>query len=261
MLRASSDTSDGAVQVHQVSPMQGLLDNCRSLSPYLDGQSLLNPKFNEGELWISSCEEESESIQVLYDSIRQAYPDAGRVYWATRTWDLLCWQPLAVAFVAVYQSGVAPSFENFYQRASSCLISGFQIQTQTLHHGNVESLIQSVSINLENLFSKYRKRLNQITRCSANFSNQLLADNLLGNMINVQRMSPSTASETLLAQLQFWIEGLKLPDSILNTIVSNPDEPIVRIRRSCCLADRVDGGALCSDCPRLQSNKTQQKKT
>ncbi|MFC0058747.1 siderophore ferric iron reductase [Vibrio inusitatus] len=240
--------------------MQGLLDNCRALSPYLDGQSLLEPKFAKGELWISSCGDELESIQFLYDSIRQAYPDAGRVYWATRTWDLLCWQPLAIAFVAVYQSGVAPSFEHFYQKASSCLITGFQIQTQTLQHDNVESLISRVSINLEALFSDYRKRLNEVTRCSTNFSNQLLADNLLGNLINLQRMSPSTASATLLEQLRFWIEGLKLPNSIWNTIVSSANEPIVRVRRSCCLADRVEGGALCSDCPRLQSNKTLQKK-
>ncbi|MFC0172249.1 siderophore ferric iron reductase [Vibrio comitans] len=240
--------------------MQGLLDNCRTLSPYLDGQSHRNPKFAEGELWISSSEDELESLQYLYDSIRQAYPDAGRVYWATRTWDLLCWQPLAIAFVAVYQSGVAPSFDSFHQRVSPCLISGFQFQTQILQYDNIESLILRVSTDLEALFSQYRKRLNDITRCSENFSNQLLADNLLGNLINLQRLSPSTASATLLEQLQFWIEGLKLPTSIWNTIVSSPNEPIVRVRRSCCLADRVEGGALCSDCPRLQSNKTQQKK-
>ncbi|MEF1192735.1 siderophore ferric iron reductase, partial [Vibrio parahaemolyticus] len=41
-------------------------------------------------------------VQELYRQLSETYPESGRAYWLTRTWDLLCWQPIYVALVSIY---------------------------------------------------------------------------------------------------------------------------------------------------------------
>ncbi|MGL4828181.1 MAG: siderophore ferric iron reductase, partial [Vibrio sp.] len=99
-----------------------LFEKSRKVTPYLNGQLSSNSVQQEPIIqWDHFC---SEHIQTLYRNLQDAHPEAGPAYWLTRTWTLLCWQPIYLAFVAIYACHGLPQLSSIAQYVQTHFISG-----------------------------------------------------------------------------------------------------------------------------------------
>ncbi len=95
----------------------------RSVTPYLDGFIESNPNNLRDAT-------DSRALQVLYSQLANNHPEAGQAYWLTRTWDLLCWQPVFVSFIAIYGQKSLPDLTRMAQYQKECFKALVDVSTQ-----------------------------------------------------------------------------------------------------------------------------------
>jgi siderophore ferric iron reductase len=104
-----------------------LFQSSKQVTPYLSGQ--LAADNGEG---IHISRQNSDAIQQLYWQLSESSKEAGSAYWLTRTWDLLCWQPIYIAFISVYQLKAIPDIKNVSQSINRDLFLGLHFIHQIL---------------------------------------------------------------------------------------------------------------------------------
>jgi len=223
----------------------------KQVTPYLSGQLTAD---NVTGIHISR--NNSEAIQQLYQQLSRSSPEAGNAYWLTRTWDLLCWQPVYIAFIAVYQLKAIPDIKNLSQSIQTGFISGFSFHTSVLTFGSNAELIALSGAQLTALFTAYREDVAEWTRIRPGFTKHLIADGLLNCIIKLQTHDPELSNDYLLAQAALWLDAFELPRKHLSGLsVELTTNKLQLIRTSCCLVYKCEGRDLCADCPRLPGNK------
>jgi len=228
-----------------------LFQSSKQVTPYLSGQ--LAADNGEG---IHISRQNSGVIQQLYWQLSESSKEAGSAYWLTRTWDLLCWQPIYIAFISVYKLKAIPDIKNVSQSIQSGFISGFTFHTSDLIFGSNEELISSIGLQLSALFESYREELSQWTRIRPGFTKHLIADGLLNCIIKLQAQAPALSNAYFLTQAKLWLAAFELPDKHLSGLqVDLTTNKLKLIRTSCCLVYKCEGRNLCADCPRHPSNK------
>ena len=228
---------------------------CLGVSAYLSGSLNTADAPEKQTLLLNGKAQDADSIAYLYDSLKNAFPDAGQAYWVTRSWDLLCWQPLAIAFIAVYQCQQAPSFIGFTQQVSAQMVSGFSFSGNELLVGEEKKLIQQVGKQLKPLFESYQFHLNERLRCRPGFAKRLLADNLMAQLVALQKHKPKMDNALIIEHAQCWFEVLALDKRLIASLYEH-ENSIELKRSSCCLAYKVPAGKLCDNCPKqLQKSK------
>ena len=228
-----------------------LFESSKQVTPYLSGQ--LAADNGEG---IHISRHHSETIQQLYQQLSLSSAEAGRAYWLTRTWDLLCWQPIYIAFISVYKLNAIPDIKNINQSMHPGFISGYRFHTSELIFGSNDELIAVVGLQLTALFESYRQAISQWTRIRPGFTKHLIADGLLNCIIKMQAYAPALSNTYLLGQAKLWLDAFQLPDKHLSGLQVDPSTNALKlIRTSCCLVYKCESRTLCSDCPRLPDNK------
>lgn len=228
-----------------------LFELSRKVTPYLDGQ--LGDFDTDG---IHLSKSNSQTIQQLYVQLSEDSPEAGSAYWLTRTWDLLCWQPVYIAFISVYGLKKIPDIQGMTQFAHPCFISGFRFNNSNIQTGTDEELIGLACTQLKTLFERYREDISHWTRIRPGFTNHLLADGLLNCLLKLQYHAPYLGHADLLYQARIWFSALQLPDKQMNNLYVDPETGKINlVRTSCCLVYKCTKRSLCNDCPRLVSNK------
>ncbi len=227
-----------------------LFVHARNITPYLDGNLV------EHESSCLSHGESLKSIESLYTQIANRHPEAGQAYWLTRTWDLLCWQPVFVSFIAIYTQRALPDVATISQKQQHCFISGFSFMDHEWTHASRSDLIKIAGDQLSQLFENYRDAINQWGRIRPGFTNHLLADQLLSCLVRLQELRPSYSNGAILQQAKLWLDAFNLPHKhISSLIVDVATDRLKVVRTSCCLVYKCDGRPLCANCPRLESNK------
>lgn len=231
---------------------QSIFDYSTQVSSYLSGSFGPLPKACIRGNSIHSAEE----IKRLYFCIAETHPEAGNSYWLTRTWDLLCWQPVYLAFISIYGLKSLPDFNHFAQYSKHNFIAGYRFSSPNHVHGEVEQLIPQAAEQLTTLFDDYRQQINHWTRIRPGFTNHLLADLLLRCLTLLQEHEPSLDNQYILDQAKRWLSAFGLPDKHLASLQVNMDSGKLKlVRMSCCLVYKCHSGNLCDDCPRHKSNK------
>ncbi|MGL6260416.1 siderophore ferric iron reductase [Vibrio sp. WXL210] len=222
----------------------------KEVSPYLEGH--LNP---DSEYPIKLEVDFSPQLDELYHSIAGETPEAGAAYWMTRTWDLLAWQPIYVAFISIYALKTKPVFSDMSQKICGNFVAGFEFSTTKHTQDEVPALITSSGKELIELFEHYRNTMNKCIRIRPGFVKHLLADLVLSCIIKLQHYSPALTHQYLLGQAQLWFKALELPQRPISGLYVNSETGKTElIRTSCCLVYKCKEGNLCTDCPRRKND-------
>ncbi|MCG7497985.1 siderophore ferric iron reductase [Vibrio sp. Of7-15] len=236
--------------------IEQLFDYSKQVTPYLDGRvgSIPDDATEQGVIHIDhKC---SSHIQKLYDQLAQNTPESGSAYWLTRTWDLLCWQPVYVSFVSIYACKGLPDIKRMGQYTHPDFISGFQFESAQHHRGSAAELIQLAGLQLQELFEFYRAEMNDWTRIRPGFTKHLLADSILGCIVKLQTFMPKLSNEYLQDQAKQWFDACNLPVKLLSSLQVDIETDKLRlIRTSCCLVYKCEGRKWCTTCPRNPENK------
>lgn len=232
-----------------------LFKSSKQVTPYLSGQLAVDDGAGIN-ITRHNSSHNSEAIQQLYQQLSQSSPEGGNAYWLTRTWDLLCWQPIYIAFISVYKLNALPDIQNVSQSLHPGFISGYTFHTSALIFGSNDELITAVGLQLTALFDSYRQAVSQWTRIRPGFTKHLIADGLLNCIIKMQAYAPTLSNGYLLGQAKLWLDAFQLPEKHLSGLHVDPSTNTLKlIRTSCCLVYKCAGRKLCSDCPRLPENK------
>ncbi|MDD9180438.1 MULTISPECIES: siderophore ferric iron reductase [Aliivibrio] len=227
----------------------------KQITPYLSGQ--LSPLATmDDEYSIHISRDNSNVIQALYERLSQDSEEGGNAYWLTRTWDLLCWQPIYISFISVYQLHAIPDIQNMSQLVQSNFISGFIFHHSELTFGSPEEIVPVAASQLMRLFDSYREEISPWTRIRPGFTNHLLADGLLNCILKLQMLQPELSNGYLMAQAELWLNAFNLPNKHLSSLkVDLVSNQLKLVRTSCCLVYKCNGRKLCDDCPRHPDNK------
>ncbi|EGQ7755852.1 siderophore ferric iron reductase [Vibrio vulnificus] len=231
---------------------QLIFTHSKQVSPYLKGSFGELPK----ACILVGNPNSTAIIQSIYHQLAQANPEAGSGYWLTRTWDLLCWQPIYLSFLSIYGLKSLPDFANFAQFQHRGFIAGYRFASEMHWHGEPEVLVPRAGEQLLRLFEQYRQQINHWTRIRPGFTNHLLADLILSCLIKLQSMRPELDNSYIEQQAKLWLDAFHLSDKHLASLIKEDTESgLKHIRMSCCLAYKCRNGTLCLDCPRLSTNK------
>tara|TARA_Y100001956_G_scaffold61135_1_gene60892 strand:- start:331 stop:1062 length:732 start_codon:yes stop_codon:yes gene_type:complete len=233
-----------------------LFKHAKQVTPYLDGKLASLPDNLTSEHLIHIDHTCSEQIRQLYACLEKSHPEAGSAYWLTRTWTLLCWQPIYVAFISVYACQGIPDLRSIAQKIQPSFVSGFQFVDTTHQHGTIDELIELAGEDLTELFDYYRQEMNLWTRIRPGFTKHLIADGILGCIVKLSQFAPHLSHEYLKHQASQWLEACNLPTKLVNTLhLDEATSSLKLVRTSCCLVYKCDGRELCNDCPRHPDNK------
>ncbi|WP_087018352.1 siderophore ferric iron reductase [Thaumasiovibrio subtropicus] len=228
-----------------------LFEHSQQVSPFLVGSI--------GHMPAESLQlgaNDGEKIKQLYQNIAKANPEAGSAYWLTRTWDLLCWQPVYVAFLSIYGFKTLPDIARMGQSISLDGVAGFQFSDRTHTHGDEETLIPQAGEGLRRLFEHYREAVSEWTRIRPGFTRHLFADLILASLVKLQQFLPHIPSLYLREQGRLWLDACQLPMKLLDSLRVDPrTDRLSLVRTSCCLVYKCEGQALCLDCPRHPQNR------
>lgn len=198
----------------------------------------------------------SSDIKVLYDSIATVSPEAKQAYWLTRTWGLLCWQPLYLSFISIYACHGLPKIKDMTQDLREQFIAGYQFNDEEVRVDERNELIQVATTELHLLFDFYREEIGEWARIRPGFTNHLFADAILSCIVQFQQFQPEIQNSYFLEQAETWILAAGLPQNSLQGLTVNPEtNKLHLVRTSCCLVYKCTGRKLCSDCPKLPENR------
>lgn len=246
-----------------------MFELCRQVSPYLNGKLQTGSDHTSEQNWIEGSTNDVTVIQRLYYALQKTSPDAGSAYWMTRSWDLLCWQPIYIAFIAIYGLKQLPDFSQFKQRFQHNAIFGFAFQSDTIYHATISStatspldtveiLIAQAGAQLKPLLAYYREQLDAVIRCRPGYVKRLLTDLILDSLLKVRDIIPDFSDQDVQHHAQLWLHAFDIPTNIQHSLIVNEKRPISHIRTSCCLTDKA-GNELCANCPKKHKSKTKLK--
>ncbi|RBW47634.1 siderophore ferric iron reductase [Psychromonas sp. B3M02] len=242
----------------QTDSLTSMLNLCRQVIPYLDGKfETLDSTFLttvEDDQWLQGNHYDQATIIALRNDLKRLFPDAGEAYYQARVWHLLCWQPIYIAFISIYGLQRLPDFSQFKQQRQHNAIIGFTFQSEQMVSGTPQQLIAQTKLHLAPLIEHYRVQLDNVERCRPGYADRFVADLIFGNLLKVKALVSDFSGQDILSHATLWVEAMGLPQKLLETLTSNPDNSIEFVRSSCCLADKIDE-ELCANCPKIHKNK------
>jgi len=234
-----------------------LFEHSKQVTPYLKGAIKPISETPLAHPFIHIDRSSSENIRELYQNLKLVHPEAGAAYWLTRTWDLLCWQPIYVAFIAIYSCQGLPKLSSIGQRIQPSFISGYQFDSEEYFQGTEQELIVHAGKELNVLFDYFRQEMSIWTRIRPGFTRHLFADGVITCLVKLSQFAPELPGEYLLGQARQWLAACELPEKLMASLsYDEASKQLVFVRTSCCLVYKCQGRELCTDCPRHPDNKT-----
>ncbi|EGU45455.1 hypothetical protein VISP3789_04540 [Vibrio splendidus ATCC 33789] len=224
----------------------------KQITPYLSGSY---GSLSSKSIAITNDKSHIE-IKRVYDGLAENHSEAGKAYWLTRTWDLVCWQPIYVTFVSIYGLHSLPDIKNIGQFRYKEFVTGYRFFNGDHQHGTPEELIPHAGQAILELTEFFRSQISEWTRIRPGFTNHLLADLLLGCLIKLQQREQSLTNEYITEQARLWLTACQLPENHLDSLKIDDTTGLLKlVRVSCCLVYKCDSRKYCDDCPRHPDNK------
>lgn len=233
-----------------------LFEHSQQVTPLLHGALTPLDDIGSDSPFIHIDRSSSESIHELYQSLKTSHPEAGAAYWLTRTWGMLCWQPIYVAFISIYSCEGLPKLSSIGQEVQPNFVSGYHFHSEEFYQGTQQELIEHAGKELNTLFEYFRQEMGLWTRIRPGFTNHLFADGVLGCLIRLSQFAPDLPGDYLIDQARQWLKACDLPEKLMSSLkYDQASKQLAFVRTSCCLVYKCDGRELCEDCPRHPNNK------
>ncbi|GLS26539.1 (2Fe-2S)-binding protein [Marinibactrum halimedae] len=210
----------------------------------------------------------SRLVRRVYCALQHAYPQAGPKYWSTRTWTLLCWQPIYIALAAVHGVGKVPNFSGLYQHQKSTSVYGYTFVGKVWEREISSCVSRSLAVDINALITRAgsavrewcnnlyhmafselslpeRKALRLLGMVALNALDALSASKL----ISKRRLSSSIDTQ--------WLQAMGL----IKHVGSQEKNATYQggacryYSKTCCLHYQVGERETCVDCPKLKGQK------
>ncbi|NLQ17116.1 siderophore ferric iron reductase [Marinomonas sp. M1K-6] len=228
-----------------------LFRTAKSYIAALDGQESVSAESKIDTVFLSS-EKPAQALQALHQTLREAHPETGAPYWRVRCWGLVCWQPIYLAMISVYQLKAVPlSLHEIEQKQQGEMIAGYVLADGEWQEGCHEALIKAASEQLNRIFMPFETAHVEAFGGRPALYKGLLADQLMSALIAVRNVLPDEQKHTLEKDFCRWAHAMNLPLKPLAGLAPQTAAAPVFVRHTCCLHFRRDQGELCANCPRL----------
>ncbi|MGF1733934.1 siderophore ferric iron reductase [Photobacterium satsumensis] len=237
-----------------IAKYKQLFQYAEQISPYLKGRIGIADHQH-----ISAAHGNPELLNALYQHWKSAHPEAGNPYWLTRSWTMLAWQPLYIAFIGVYALRSIPPIHNIAQDYRDGVVAGFHLSGENWYSGTEEELIEYACAQLAILLDELHNQFNQHNRLRPGLTKPLIADAILEALVQRQALlanqtSSSQCSEQhsdIIHHAKLWLSLLDLPMRHIDGLQRDTATGLWKLKRlSCCMHYRRDDGELCDNCPR-----------
>jgi len=234
-------------QPHSLTP---LFDLCRQVIPYLDGKCL-SPSLNHEapKNWLIGEAQDKLIITNLFNELKTQYPEAGQRYYMTRTWELLCWQPMYVSFIAIYGLQGRVDLSSFQQPHQDHSIYTFYLADHPLETGEIQPLIIKAAAQLNQLFEHYRHNLDTFVRTRPGYVKRLNADLILAILMKLPTLLPHFSQQDVFEHARLWLQAMHMPPHLVNSLSIDTQQVLQHVRSSCCLTYKANN-APCENCPK-----------
>ncbi|MEL0612339.1 siderophore ferric iron reductase [Marinomonas arenicola] len=240
-------------------PLPRLFKTAASFIPILEGRMLNTPA--DRDIGSLSADEPEQALRTLHHALQEAHPEAGAPYWRVRCWGLVCWQPIYLALICVYQLKSVPlNLKALVQNQQATMVAGYQLPDGEWQEGDKEDLIAVICQQLSIFFTEFEEAHRDLFGGRSVLYQALLADQLLASLIVAGQLLPEFNAAKISAEFQRWAKALKLPLTPLKGFQNNTSAKPIFVRQTCCLHFRRSDGELCSNCPRLQAKHAKEHK-
>ena len=251
MLSSSALTSDSSEPFHHA-----LIALAAQITPLMQGQIGSAPLLLSAGSMVRDTEvadQQGALFLALYQYWQQQHPEAGHIYWLTRSWSMLSWQPIYLSLLSVYGIQAAPSLHNLGQtlHLAQGLVAGFSLASDPVKRGSPAMLIPIVADELWRLLSQLQQQFNQVIRLRPGFVKALLADDLVTYALKVQHLRSDLSHRDIIEQISIWHRALRLPAiTTCDFFVAQGSQTLDFMRTSCCMHYRRHDGDYCANCPK-----------
>lgn len=194
-----------------------------------------------------------EQVAQLAESLAQAHPEAGRHYWAFRTWGLLVWQPVYLALAGVHLHRIGIRTDCISQKAQPCMVWGSQIADHAPFEADEAELLPETAAPLREAVRQLLETCVGALDLHPKAAGRLLADCVTAATLGIMPLRPDWSTDQAVAWGECWLDALGLRDAAGFLRRSDPDggEHLLMERKVCCLVYKRHDGALCGTCPRI----------
>ncbi|ABC28260.1 conserved hypothetical protein [Hahella chejuensis KCTC 2396] len=240
-------TQSPIYQSDATAPLDALLQAAALAHPALAGEISAD---NAG--LIGAQTDNHDILTQLHEYWRAACPEAGRPYWAVRSWTMLIWQPTFIAVAAVHGVGVAAPLSTLGQKYAQGIVAGFRIPPVALRPAPVPLLIERSGAELAQLCEALLAQLNRIAKVKPLIAMRLVADSLLSALARLSLLTPAPSNEDIQQWAQAWLRAMNLCgySSLTPVPLSNGRLQLTLDRKACCLHYLRQDGELCASCPK-----------
>ena len=241
------------------SPLIRLFNTATSYIPILEGQA--PAELTDKAPAALSVNSPEQALRKLHNALQEAHPEAGAPYWRVRCWGLVCWQPIYLALICVYQLKSVPlNLQALTQNQQATMVAGYQLPDGEWQEGDKEDLIAAICQQLGVFFTELEEVHRDLFGGRSVLYQTLLADQLLASLIVAGQLFSEFNAAEISAEFQRWAKALKLPLTPLKGFQNNTPAKPIFVRQTCCLHFRRSDGELCSNCPRLQAKQARENK-
>lgn len=201
------------------------------------------------------------AIEALYLACRDAYPDAGPAYWATRSWNMLVWQPSMLAVLAVHECRMGIHVDRLLQRVNGTVVAGFALPEARFDTGEAETLVDDTASRLRVLSDGLYDRLTRIAKVKRLNAERLLADRLLGLLAHLAD-EDRAGCDGVQAIAARWLAaaGLGSRSRLVARAEPGGGNRLHFERGACCLHYLVEPNNLCAACPKVMQSARRQRR-
>lgn len=189
----------------------------------------------------------------LAASLAEAHPEAGRHYWAFRTWGLLVWQPVYLTLAGVHLERACIRSECLAQRMLPCMVWGCRIADHAPFTGTEDDLLEVGAAQLRNHADVLLETCSGVTSLHPKAAGRLMADCVTAAMLRIMSLRPGWSPDEAAAWGERWLKALHLDGAggFLKVRDAEGGEHLAMDRKVCCLVYKTQGGELCDTCPRI----------
>ena len=231
--------------------LQTLTDISIQISPLLTAISQTSPI-------IAPHQNNHKQLNALYRYWKEHYPEAGQIYWLTRTWTMLIWQPITIALITTYYSDSVPKISRMRQglNLDNGIVGHFDFASDKWQVGDQHQRLLLAATELKSLLTLLADQFDDVSRMSPSTREKLLADTImemllrgLKHMVNRQLLANKHLQPTFALELQHWQQALDLPITRFGRLDVTQEGDYVIQRRACCMHYRRKDGTYCQGCP------------
>lgn len=190
----------------------------------------------------------ADQMAAVFHELSVAHPEATRIYWGCRAWQLWIWQPVFLGVWTASIKGVSLNFNTFCHQMSHLFTGKYSVSDQTFQTQSISTAITQTASHLKTWAMQELLVLQPHYPMPEKLAGYFLGDAVLQALAAAQRLGLLTISQTEnLAVL--WQQALSLRCNGWLSWQDNSHEFQVE-RAGCCQHYRRKEADYCIGCPK-----------